>query len=86
LGQCSPQFNFPNDLLAVGLAVIDIMLRLAGFLAVISIIIAGFNHLFTGGSPEKAAAARSRLINSIIGLIIALTATAIVTFLGRQLT
>lgn len=85
LGQCTPQFTFPDGLLAVGLAIIDIMLRIAGFVAVISIIISGISHLFTGGNPEKAATARKRLLNSLLGLLIVFIATAIVTFLGRQL-
>jgi len=86
LGQCSFIFNFPNDLLAVGLGILDILLRLAGFVAVISIIYAGIQHLFTGGNPEKAAAARKRILSSLVGLVIALIATALVTFIGRQLT
>ena len=61
------------------------MLRLTGFIAVVCIIIAGINHQFTEGSPEKAATARKWLFNSIIGLAISLFAAAIVTFLGRQL-
>jgi hypothetical protein len=85
LGQCSPVFKFPNDILAVALAMIDILLRLAGFVAVISIIIAGFQHLFTGGNPENAANARKRLLYAILGLLIAMLATAVVTFLGNQL-
>ncbi len=82
---CSVTFSPPGDFLAVGLAILDMLLRLAGFAAVIAIIIAGVEHLFSGGDPQKAAAARSRLWNSIIGLAIAMTATAIVAFIGRQL-
>ena len=85
LGQCTPEFVFPGGLLAVGLAIIDIMLRVAGFVAVISIIISGVSHLFTGGNPEKAGAARKRLLNSLLGLLIVFIATAVVTFLGKQL-
>ncbi|HET6864209.1 MAG TPA: hypothetical protein VFH37_03370 [Candidatus Saccharimonadales bacterium] len=86
LGQCAPNFNFPTDIWLVGLAVLDMLLRLAGFVAVISIIIAGFQYQFTMGNPEKAAAARRRLYNSLIGLAIALIATAVVTFIGNELT
>lgn len=85
LGQCSFDFNFPGDLLAIGLALIDILLRLAGFIAVLAIIAAGASHLFTGGSPEKAAAARKRILTAVLGLVIALFATALVTFIGRQI-
>jgi hypothetical protein len=82
---CKINFDPPGDLWLVGLAVLDMLLRLAGFLAVISIIIAGVSHIFSGGNPEKAASARKRLYNSLIGLAIALIATAFVTFIGRRL-
>jgi hypothetical protein len=92
LMECSPTLSDPsghfhfNYILLIGLAILDMLLRLAGFVAVISIIIAGFQHQFTMGSPEKASAARHRLYNSLIGLAIALVATAAVTFIGNQLT
>jgi hypothetical protein len=85
LGQCGPVVDLPQGLLPIGLAVLDMLLRLAGFAAVVSIIIAGAQHLLTDGNPEKAAAARKRLYNSLIGLAIALTATALVTFIGGQI-
>jgi hypothetical protein len=85
IGQCSPVFTFPNDLWLVGLAILDMLLRIAGFAAVVSIMIAGAQHLFTSGNPDKAAAARRRIYNSLIGLAIALIATGVVTFIGNQL-
>lgn len=85
VGGCTINFNFPNDVWLVGLAVLDMLLRVAGLAAVVSIIIAGFQHQFTMGNAEKAAAARRRLYNSLIGLAIALIATAVVTFIGNQL-
>ncbi|MBX4197653.1 pilin [Candidatus Saccharibacteria bacterium] len=85
LGQCAPNFTFPGDIWSVGLAILDMLLRIAGFVAVISIIVAGFQHQFTMGDPQKAAAARRRIYNSLIGLAIALVATALVTFIGNQL-
>jgi hypothetical protein len=91
LGQCSPSFSNAagsfqlNDIWLIGLAVLDMLLRVAGFVAVISIIIAGFQHQFTMGDAQKAAAARRRIYNSLIGLAIALIATAAVTFIGNQL-
>jgi hypothetical protein len=85
LGQCAPNFTFPGDVWSVGLAILDMLLRIAGFAAVVSIIIAGFQHQFTMGDPQKAATARRRIYNSLIGLAIALIATALVTFIGNQL-
>lgn len=84
LGGCSIAFHFPGDIWLVALAVIDMLLRIAGFVAVIMIIVAGFQFQFTMGAPDKAAAARKRIINAVIGLAIALVATVAVTFIGNQ--
>lgn len=86
LGQCSVKNFSLSDIWKVVLAIVDMLLRLAGFVAVISIIIAGAQYIFSGGNPEKAAAARWRLYNSLIGLAIVAVATAVVTFIGKQLT
>ncbi|HSX17874.1 MAG TPA: hypothetical protein VLE51_00780 [Candidatus Saccharimonadales bacterium] len=85
---CTPTvsgFNI-NDFWLIGLAVLDMLVRLAGFVAVISIIIAGIMYITATGEPEKAAAARKRLYNSLIGLAIALIATGLVAFLANTLT
>lgn len=78
-------FVFPGDIWLIALAVLDMLLRLAGFVAVISIIIAGVMYITAGGNPEKAASARKRVYNSLIGLAITLVATAFVDFIGERL-
>ncbi len=83
---CSITFNFPNDIWAVGLAVLEMLLRIAGFAAVISIIIAGIQYITSTGSPEKGTSARKRLQNSLIGLAIAVIAAAVVSFIGNSFT
>lgn len=85
LNQCTPRFNDLSDIFPIGLAVLDILLRVAGFLAVISIIIAGVEYIIAVGNPEKITSARKRAINSLVGLGIALVATATVSFIGRSL-
>jgi hypothetical protein len=85
LGVCVPKFNFPNDIWAITLAVISMLLYLAGIVAVISIIVAGIGYINAGGNPDKAASARKRIYNSLLGLAIVLVATAGVTFIGNQL-
>ncbi len=84
-GQCAPTAQLPGDAWAIGLAVLDMLIRVAGFLAVISIIIAGIEYIIAAGNPEKGAAARKRIINSLVGLAIVLVATAAVSFIGKTL-
>jgi len=85
LGKCAPAFSFPNDILAVGLAIVDILLRFAGIAAVISIIIAGITYITAAGSADKITASRKRIVNSMIGLAIVLVASAVVSFIGNSI-
>jgi len=85
LGQCSPTVVLPGDLWAIGLAILDMMLRVAGFAALVSLMIAGVDDIFSGGDPQKASAARWRMYNSFIGLGISIIAVALVSFIGKAL-
>lgn len=82
---CQITFNFPGDIWAVGLAVLDMLLRIGGFVAVISIIIAGIQYITSTGSPDAATSARKRLTNSLIGLAIVLVASGVVAFIGNTI-
>jgi TRAP-type C4-dicarboxylate transport system permease small subunit len=86
LGNCVPNVNLishPSNLWLIGLAILDMLLRLAGFLAVLSIMLAGLELVRTEGNTEKATNARQRLLNSVLGLAIAASATALVAFVGN---
>ncbi|HET9850410.1 MAG TPA: hypothetical protein VFP35_02185 [Candidatus Saccharimonadales bacterium] len=85
LGKCVPRVNFPEGAWAIGLAVLDMLLYLAGIVAVISIIVAGFEYLFTQGNSEKGVSARKRVVNSLIGLAMVLIAGGLVSFIGNKL-
>ncbi|HVX58731.1 MAG TPA: hypothetical protein VG964_03280 [Candidatus Saccharimonadales bacterium] len=85
-GGCSPHFVFPASLFQIGLAAIDILLHIAGFVAVIAVIVSGIGYMFAIGNPEKITSARKGIQNSLIGLGIALAAAQIVAFIGEKLT
>lgn len=84
LGNCTPEVNFPAGVWSIAFALIDMLLYLAGIVAVISIIVAGISYITAGGQPEKAASARKRIYNSLIGLAVVLVATAVVSFIGSK--
>jgi len=75
----------PGGLWSVGLAVIDMLLYLAGIVAVISIIIAGISYITAAGSSDQITAARKRIVNSLLGLAIVLVATAAISFIGNAI-
>ncbi|MES2971853.1 MAG: pilin [Patescibacteria group bacterium] len=74
--------------LAIGpilLAVTEILLRLGTYLAVAIIIWGGFQYQLSQGDPERTKNARTMILNSLIGLVIAISATAIVNLVGRNI-
>lgn len=85
LGTCIPSVTFPDGILPIGMAIIDMLLYFGGIVAVFSIIYAGFSYMAAAGSPDKITASRKRIINSIVGLLIVVTAAAVVSFIGDRL-
>lgn len=67
------------------IAVIDILLRLAGMVAFAYIIISGFKFVLAQGNADKEKAARQTVINAAIGLVITIVAIGLTTSLGRFL-
>jgi hypothetical protein len=89
-GQCEVQFSGGatnpqvNDFWLIGLAVLDIALRIAGLIVGGMIMYGGFRYITTQGDPQAAKAARITIINALIGLAITLVAVGVVQFVGAQ--
>ncbi|PID32351.1 hypothetical protein CR970_01110 [Candidatus Saccharibacteria bacterium] len=84
-GRCSLNFTFPNDVGLVLLAVVEILLRVAGMAAVAFIIYGGMQYLISQGEPDKVNGAKQTIYNALIGLLVAVFATAMVNFIGTRL-
>ncbi len=80
---CRVDFQGLNDVWPVGLAIIEILLRLAGILAVVYIIVAGITYITAQGNPERTNVALHRIINALVGLAIVMVAATTVAFLGN---
>lgn len=80
------EFKIPRDVWKVGLALVEIVLRLAGLIATIYVIYAGFKYVLSRGNPNEAAKARQTIIDAVIGVGIASIATVLIAFLGSRLT
>ena len=85
INQCAPDFNPPSDILAVVLAVINMLLFVAGLAAVVSIIVAGVSYITAAGATDKITSSRKRIQNALIGLAIVFVASAAVSFIGNNL-
>lgn len=75
-----------DDIPLIALALVDIGLRVAAFVAIGYIIYGGIQFVVAQGEADKTKKARQTIINALIGLVIALFATAIVTFVGNRIT
>lgn len=83
--QILPNGSAQSDIPLVLLALIDDGLRLAGIVAIGYIIYGGIQYTISQGKPEATAKAQSTVINALAGLVLAVVAIAIVSFLGRNL-
>lgn len=61
-------------------ALINLLIVAIGVIAVVMIIIAGFNFITSGGDAAKVTAARNTILYAIVGLVIVALAEVIVHF------
>jgi hypothetical protein len=73
----------PNGILT---RVIQILSFIAGFAAVIMIIIGGFRYVTSGGDSSTTAAAQKTIIYGVVGLVVVALAQVIVIFVLGRLT
>lgn len=65
--------------------VINIMLYLAGIIAVIMVVIGGLRYITSDGDPQKANQAKNTILYALIGVTVAVLAFSIVNFVIAQL-
>jgi len=78
-------FTFPGDLVLVALAIVDILLRIAGLVALGYVVYGGIKYVTSQGSPDGVKQAQDTLINALIGMVIALVAAGVISFIGNSL-
>ena len=59
---------------------LQVFVYIGGFASLVMITVGGFRYVLAGGDPQQAAGARNTLIYAVIGLVIALGAQSILTF------
>ena len=75
--------NSATILTHLGNNVLSILLLISGILAVFYLMYAGFLFISSAGNPETAKKARTAIIQAVIGIIIIVSAFAIVRFSTR---
>ena len=85
-GSCSDT-GLPGSTVSNGTIsnLLQIAFGIIGAVAVIFIVIAALQLITSGGNPESAKKARETIIYAVVGLVIAMSAEAIVTFFLNNL-
>ena len=85
--QCIISTNtaYGNPAILIALAILDILIRLSGLVAVFFVAYGGINLTNSQDSPDQVAGARKTILNAVIGLAIALLASQIIKFIAAQL-
>jgi hypothetical protein len=65
--------------------VLETVLNIVGGLALLMIVVSGLRYVLSAGDPQKAGKAKDGIIYSLVGLVIAITAQAIVLFVANRL-
>lgn len=81
---CVPSVGALSDVWLIVAAVIEMLLRLAGYAAIAFVIYGGIQYVTSQGEPDKANRAKTTLLNALIGLVIAISATILVTFVAGR--
>jgi hypothetical protein len=84
-GRCNPTIENTSASLPIGIAILELVLRVAGIVAVAMIFVGAFRFVTSAGNGEAAAGARKTVINALIGLVIVVISTAVVNYLGDRL-
>ncbi len=74
-----------TDLPTIIAGIINTLLGFLGVVALVLVIISGFQWMMAGGDSSKVDTAKTRMINGVIGLAIILAAYSITTFVFSAL-
>jgi ABC-type Fe3+ transport system permease subunit len=79
---CSPALNSVSDIWLIVAAIIEILLRVAGIMAVVFVVYGGFQYVTSQAEPDALMKARRTIINALVGLILAIISATIVNFIA----
>lgn len=78
--------DWPKAIPLIGLAVLEIMLRIAGLAGLFFVMYGGFKYITSQGEPDKTKQSRQTITNALIGIAISIIASAAVSFIANTLT
>ncbi|MBI5357896.1 hypothetical protein HZB74_03560 [Candidatus Saccharibacteria bacterium] len=85
VNQCVPVLKGLNDIWLIGLAFIEILARVAIYVAIGFTIYAGIKYSASRGNTDKVNSAKYTLLDALTGLVIAIVAAAVVSFVAERI-
>ena len=86
IAECNvPEDETDRDLMSILTNIINVVVGIVGFLAVVMIIVGGISYTLSAGDANKVKKAKDTIMYGIIGLIVAILAYAIVNFVLANL-
>ena len=85
-GDISPEFSSLAGFLSLMNTAANWFLAFVVVIAVILLIVAGFNYMTSGGDPEKVKSAKNKIIYAAIGIAVGLLARALIALVGNIVT
>lgn len=83
---CAPQLHQINDVWLIGIAGIEILTRIAVLISIGFVMYGGIKYSLSRGNSDKVTSAKSTLIDALTGLVIAIIATASISFIAGRFT
>ena len=89
---CTPMLGSLNDIWLVGLAVIEILLRVGILVAIAYVVVGGVKFIDArgdtggGGKPDKINTSKQTVLDGLKGVVICVAATAVVSFIAGRFT
>lgn len=81
---CTPVISGINDIWLIILAIIEILLRVAILVAIGFMLYGGIKFITSRGNSDKINSARNTVQDALVGIIIAVAATAIISFIAGR--
>jgi hypothetical protein len=83
-GSCNLKIDNITQYALIGLALVEVLLRIGGIVAFGYIVWGGLQMVLSQGEPDKRVKAISTITNAVIGLVITLLAVGILSFIAGK--
>lgn len=81
---CNVKMDSITDIGPILAAVVEILLRISVLVAIGFLIYGGVKFITSQGEPDKTKQALGTVINSLVGMVIAIISTALISFIGNR--